>query len=417
MTDEVQKIRSALNLYQQGEYARAEMLLGSIFPGHLADEIKLEADYLHGLILVRRGYPLEAAAIFQACTALDETFYPALDAWGNVLARLGDFRGAIEKFKRAEAVATTKQLPHVLVNRGKILLHSGYHFKALKVFWRAAKLDTSSADANYYTGHCLLKLDRAKAALMWMRRARKLDQGSARNEVGYGIALAQGLRANSAQKAYLRALKIDPISIEGWLNLSILYSKIGEYSKAIKVCKQGQKQLHGAFELLAQQLFCLRQMGAYDAALDIAKHAKQHIEYTGSSQRTDEFDDLTTANMAGCSRANGDEESALTELRSYLHRSRTGAKHSLAELRWLRGVAISTGKTHEITLTAKLENNLSYQRTYWVVAKNRKQALAMALECEPAVEIAVTDHSYASRLYPNVDGGVIERTPAIPLDS
>ncbi|MCF6228690.1 MAG: tetratricopeptide repeat protein [Planctomycetes bacterium] len=417
MSDEVKKIRSALELYQQGEYTRAEMLLESIFPEHLPDDLQLEASYLHGLILVRRGDPLEAAVKFQACVRLDSSFYPALDAWGNVLSRLGDFRGAIEKFKRAESVATPEQLPHVLVNRGKILLDAGYHFKALKVFWRAAKLDKSSSDANYFTGQCLLKLDRPKAALIWMRRARKLDQPSARNEVGYGIALAQNSRPNSAQKAYRRALKIDQMSVEGWLNLSILFSKAGEFSKAIKVCKQGQTKLHGAFELLAQQLFCLRQMGAYDAALEVGEHAVNSLEFAVGSPRAGQFEDLASANMAGCSRANGDMKSALRILTTYLHKSRSAAVYTLAELRWTRGVALRAGRIHEITITVRPEDQRAYQRTYWVVAKSKKQALEMAFDCEPPVGIEVAEYSVSARPYANVDGGVIERTPAIPLDS
>ncbi|MEE9310907.1 MAG: tetratricopeptide repeat protein [Planctomycetota bacterium] len=417
MSEEVKKIQSALELYQQGEYTRAEMLLESIFPDHLPDDIQLEANYLHGLILVRRGDPLEAAAKFRACARLDASFYPALDAWGNVLSGLGDFRGAIEKFKRAESVATNVQLPHVLVNRGKVLLDGGYHFKALKVFWRAAKHDTSSSDANYFTGLCLLKLDRPKAALIWMRRARKLDQPSVRNEVGYGIALAQNSRPNSAQKAYRRALKIDHMNVEGWLNLSILFSKAGEFSKAIKVCKQGQNKLQGVYELLAQQLFCLRQMGAYDAALEVGERAKDSLEFSPGDPRADVFEDLISANIAGCFRANGDMKSAIRVLTKHLHKSRSTAAYSLAELRWARGSVLRAGRIHEVTVAVQPEDSRPYQRTYWIVAKNKKQALELALDCEPPIEIEVTEHLINGRPYANVDGGVIERTPAIPLDS
>ena len=105
MKPESDKLREALNLYREGDLTRAEMLLESIDIDDLDPDLHVETNYLWGLVLARRGDALEAAHRFQLCVKQEPRFFPALDAWGNVLANLGDSRGAIEKYKRALAVA------------------------------------------------------------------------------------------------------------------------------------------------------------------------------------------------------------------------------------------------------------------------------------------------------------------------
>ena len=92
MQTEADKLRQALELYREEDLTRAEMLLEAIDFDALDGDLHVEANYLWGLVLSRRGDPLEAAHRFQTCIKLDQRFFPALDAWGNILANLGDSR-------------------------------------------------------------------------------------------------------------------------------------------------------------------------------------------------------------------------------------------------------------------------------------------------------------------------------------
>ncbi|MDC1142541.1 tetratricopeptide repeat protein [Planctomycetota bacterium] len=418
MDDDVEKLRTALDLYQQGDYTRAEILIESIFSGHLPDELLLELHYLHGLILINRGDLLEAAIRFQNCAKLDESFFPALDAWGNVLSNLGDFRGALDKYRRAEAVAPPDQFSHVLLNQGKVLLNAGYVFKALKRFYRAAKLDLSSDDACYYTGLCLLQLKRNRHAKRWMKKAVDVDPNQVRNLVGLGNALSAVSRFTKAEATYQKAIEADSKNVEAWYNYSRLQSVQKKYAAAIKICKAGQKHAPQSFELLAQHLFCLRQMGAYDAALAMAARTTSELRQADDIRRREEFEDVLTANIAACERANGHKSKALAVLQKYIRYSYAAVPHSLKEVRWLEGSALAKARVHDVTITVKPVKGRSYQRTYWIVASDKASAEKLVWACEPQdASIAITEHSSSGRSRADVDGGVLERTPAIPLDS
>ncbi|MHC4840832.1 MAG: tetratricopeptide repeat protein [Planctomycetota bacterium] len=418
MSDDVDKLRSALELYQQEDFTRAEMLIGSIFSEQLPDDLLVELHYLHGLILVRRNDLLEAAVKFQSCARLNDKFFPALDAWGNVLSRLGDFRGAMDKYRRAEEVCPADGVSHVLVNQGKVLIHAGYTFKALKRFHRASRLDPKSDDACYYAGICLLHLKRQRRARRWMQRAAELSPDSVRNMVGLGNALSAVSRYTKAEEIYRQALDLDNASVEAWYNLSLLYSAQKDFVNAIKTCKAGQKLNAGAYELLSQHLFCLRQMGAYDAALAMADEALRSVKRTDDFRRSDEFHDLLTANTAACERANGNQAAALEILLAHICASPSSVRHSLEELRWLQSLALPTARVYELTVSVVPTEGRAYQRTYWIVARNNKSAEKLMRTCEPEhAAVTVTDHSAPGRVRADVDGGVLERTPAIPLDT
>jgi tetratricopeptide (TPR) repeat protein len=424
---EADKLRQALELYREGDLTRAEMLIEAIDFRELDEDLHVEANYLWGLVLTRRGDPLEAAHRFQSCIRLDQRFFPALDAWGNVLANLGDSRGAIEKYKRALAVAAPEQSGHILHNYGQVLLRAGYTLKALRRFRDAFKRNPQSHDDAYMTGICFLKLKRTRGAVKWMRTAVELAPEHARNHVGLGNAWLKAKRYDDAVAEYELALKHDPDCADAHYNWAVALAEQKDYARAVRHCKQGLRINGDGFELLAQQAYCLRQMGAYDAALQTAKRMRQVIGHAGNSERKPEFLDVLVANEAASMRALGRNQHARNRLLEQLRESREPCPHSLAELRYHDLRRLPHARKYELTLSVRRERlpfsedagrlPSSYQRSYWVIAESLKQARRMVRELEPGdSEVRFEPDVVTGPKQSDVDSGVLERSPAIPED-
>lgn len=427
MKPEADKLREALNLYREGDLTRSEMLLESIDVDELDPELHVETNYLWGLVLARRGDPLEAAHRFQLCVKQEPRFFPALDAWGNVLANLGDSRGAIEKYKRALAVAEPKQSAHILINYGHVLLRAGYTLKALRRFREAYKRLEDSHDAAYNTGLCFLKLRRPRGALKWMTLAVEIAPENARNRVGLGNAWLARQRYEEAQEQYAKALQFDDASADAHYNWAVSLAEQGEFAKAVRHCKQGLRINPDGFELLAQQTFCLRQMGAYDAALHAAKRMRQIVETAGNDDRKPEFLDVLAANEAASLRSLGRNQQARTRLLNRLREAVNPCRHCLAELRYHDKRRLEQGRKYELTVTVRFprapftEDEISlpkhYHRTYWVIAETPKEARRIIRELEPTeAELRFDPEVASGPKLSEVDRGVVERSPAIPED-
>jgi tetratricopeptide (TPR) repeat protein len=424
MQSEADKLRHALELYREGDLTRAEMLLEAVNLDELDADMHVEMHYLWGLVLSRRGDPLEAAHHFQSCIKLNQRFFPALDAWGNVLANLGDSRGAIEKYKRALAVASPEQSAHILHNYGQVLLRAGYALRALRKFREAFKRDPGSHDSAYMAGLCFHQLKRPRGALKWLQTAIGLAPENARNRVGCGNALLEMGRFDEAEQQYARAIELDPGCADARYNWAVSRAKQGDYAGAVRQCKAGLRVNPDGFELLAQQAFCLRQMGAYDAALQTAKRMRQVLERAGNNERKPEFADLLAANEAASLRALGKNQQARNLLLEQLRNAREPSRHSLAELRYHELRRLPEARRFELTINVRLprpgygeeESPLPrrYQRTYWVIADSLKEARRMARELEPPeAELRFDPEVITSERLAEADRGIIERSPAI----
>jgi tetratricopeptide (TPR) repeat protein len=416
------KLRQALGLYRENDLTRADMLLGTIDFDQLAPDLHVEAHYLWGLVNARKGDPLEAAHCFQTCIKLDQRFFPALDAWGNVLANLGDSRGAIEKYKRALAVAGPDQSAHILHNYGQVLLRAGYVVRALRKF-REAFQRHGTHDSAYMTGQCFIRLKRPKGALKWMRMAVDLAPKDARSQLGLGNALLAAGKHTEAEAQYKRALEIDPACADAHYNWAVSLAQQGEFAKAVRHCKQGLRLSPDGFELLAQQAYCLRQMGAYDAALQAASRMRHVVEHA-TSDRKAEFLDVLTANEAASMRALGRNQQARTRLIAALRESRDACPHSLAELRYHDVKRLSEARKYELTLSARLPrpafqqeeggSPAHYRRTYWVIAESPTAARRIARELEPPeAELRFEPDVPGGEKLTDVDRGVTERSAAV----
>lgn len=410
------KLRQALDLFREGDFPRAQMLLETLPLEELDNDLQVEAHYLWGRVLVSRGDPMEAAQHFQACVKLSPRHVPALDAWGNVLAGMGDARGAIEKYRRVLSLAPAEQHAHVLFNYATVLLQSGAYMRALKRFRECFKRDNRRADAAYGAADCYLRLNRSQGALKWLRIAESLEPKAARIQVAMGNALASAGKSEKAMACFAKAIEFDAACSDAYYNWAVALARAEDYVGAIKKCKAGLKHAPDSFELHVEHLFCLRKMGAYDAALQVAIRARQALKGAPNDRRG-EFSDLVACNEAVCLRELGEGERARAVLRDFLRESPESARHCVAELRYSRQERLAKASRFEMTLYVKRSEYAeeggaaSYSRVYWVIARDLEQARQFARELEPAqAEVRFGEDTRVIEELANADAGAVERT-------
>lgn len=420
MTDDAERLRAALNLYNEGDLSRAQMLLEMLDPDSLGPDLRVEALYLLGLVYTRRGDPMEAGQCFNSCVRIDRRFFPAFDAWGNLLLSLGDTHGAVEKYRRALAIALPEQSPHVLYNYGQALLRGGYPVRALRKF-RESFRRRKHHDAAYMAGVTFLRLGREQGARKWMQRALDLDPANARNHTGYGNALALAGRLEDAIAHYQLAIDRDAACSEAHYNWALALARQGDFARAVQRCKHGLRANPRGFELLAHQAYCLRRMGAYDAALQTARRMRQVMAAAGNRETGAEFADTITVNEAACLRALGRAQQARARLIEQLRTARDASPQSLAELRHQEGKRIRNARCFELTLSARVPSpgygsaHRPYRRTYWVIASSMKAARRMARELEPTEADVRFEEASGSAALPEADQGVVDRSRAMPI--
>lgn len=419
-----EQLQDALRLSQGGDFVRAQMLLELLDIDSLEPELQVEANFLWGVVLARRGDPLEAAHRFQLCVRQNQRFFPALDAWGNVLASIGDARGAIEKYKRALAVASPQASAHVLFNYGVVLLRNGYNLRALRKFRDAFRRNPRNADAAYMTGLCFINLKRPQGAKKWLAEALALQPNSPRNLTALGNALALEQKDAQAFAAFEQALKHDGTYHDAWYNWGSTLAARDDYANAIRKAKSGLKHHPHSFELLTLHVYGLRQMGAYDAALAAARRTRDLLAQAQGSDRAGHFADLLAANEAAALRGLGRGRQARAVLLDLLRASPEACPNTIAELRYHDTRALPKARRMELTVHVtpadapgaeeEAGRSRSYQRTYWVIAPSAKEARRLIRELEPQ-DAAVRFEPGVNQLehHSNADQGVTERTPAI----
>jgi tetratricopeptide (TPR) repeat protein len=414
-------LRQALDLFREGDFPRAQMLLETLPLEELDNDLQVEAHYLWGRVLVSRGDPMEAAAHFQACVKLSPRHAPALDAWGNVLAGMGDARGAIEKYRRVLSLSPPEQAAHVLFNYATVLLQSGAHMRALKRFRECFKRDNRRGDAAYGAADCYLRMNRPQGALKWLRIAESLDPKASRIQVAMGNAYAAANKGDKAMACFAKAIALDPKCSDAYYNWAVALARNENYLGAVKQCKAGLKQSSESFELHVEHMFCLRKLGAFDAALQVAKRARQALK-SAPSDRRGEFADLVACNEAVCMRELGELERARRALREFLAESPDACRHCVAELRYARLTRLPKASRFELSLTVKRSEYAEdaapahYSRVYWVIASSLVEARELAREQEPALaDVRFAEDSRVVEELTNADSGVVERTAALPV--
>jgi tetratricopeptide (TPR) repeat protein len=368
--------------------------------------------------MLKRGQPATAIESFRRCTEDNPEFFPALEAWGNVLAELGDTTGALDKYRRALALATPEQAAHVLFNSGLVLLRQGRALPALGRF-RDAYRRRKAPDAARMAGQCYLRVQRPADALRWFERALELDPDCHKSLVGIGNAHSLQGNSGPAIEAFQHAIELEPECMEAYYNWARELSVTGEHAEAVRVCKRGLKQQPGRFELLTHMVYCLREMGAYGAALQAVESAWDALDGTPVPERRPEFVDTLVVNKAGCLRELGRTSEARDWVKGYLQSTNYAAPQSLSELRFLDVRRLKAPRRFELTVEVELQDRQDaqpfvYRRNYWVIAASLGHARRLVRELEPEqAQVRFEPDVVLSERLPDADRGVIRRSNAI----
>ncbi|MCC6574092.1 MAG: tetratricopeptide repeat protein [Planctomycetes bacterium] len=425
MKDPLNTLRQAVGLYREADLPRAQMLLESLDLDDLDKDLQLEAHYLWGRVMSARGDWPEAATHFQACLKLKPGWFAALEAWGNVLVASGDPRAAIDKYKRALAAAPANQATHVMFNYGAVLMQHGYASRAIGKFRECFRRNPRDPDAARAVGDCYLRMKRPRGALKWLKAALKLNPRDVRTLVALGNALGLNGKRELAYGCFERALQLDANCAIAHYDWAVLLAAEKKWQESIRHAKEGLRLQPESCRLLCHHLFCLRQLGAFDAALHIAKRARALVDRADAEDRRGETADLVVMNQAACLHGLGRNVAARETLVEFLRRTPDPSPRCIAQLRFIDKRPLKNAQRIELTMRVEPAPPLpgeeptgppAYERTYWVIAENATEARRLARRLEPTdARVRFQSDLRVVETLTNADEGVGERSPIIAI--
>lgn len=158
--------------------------------------------------------------------ALQQTDNEALSEKAVEAERQGDFAGAVSAFEQLiRAGADSSELRS---NLGIACYQLHDFSKALHEFSLALAKTPNSVPANLFSGLALLKLQRPREALPYLKRAYTLRPDAA--EIVIALAQAQVGSGETAQArhSYQRATRLEPQNAEAWYGLGITERALAE---------------------------------------------------------------------------------------------------------------------------------------------------------------------------------------------
>jgi predicted O-linked N-acetylglucosamine transferase (SPINDLY family) len=233
MSDDLNRLRQALELHQQGRYDEAELRYRDVL-ALMPDN----ADALHflGILEAQRGR-LEAAADLIGRAVLIASDNPFIHYnYGNVLSALNRHEEALASYDRA--LVLNPDDPTTLNNRGAVLHQLKRPDKALLSYERALALNPHHAPSHVNRGNLLLGLAEYDEALSSYDRALAIQPQQANALFGRGKALTGLLRYEDALASFDRAIAIDPVHAESHANRGDILFQVGRYPEALAAYEQ-----------------------------------------------------------------------------------------------------------------------------------------------------------------------------------
>jgi protein O-GlcNAc transferase len=214
---------AAIDLYQRGEYAAAEVVARRLTEAHPQDGLGWK---VLGALLKAQGHGVEALAAMQCAADLLPEDAQVLSNLGLVLADLGQLAEAEICQRRALAIRDDFAEAHY--NLGNTLLLQRRHEEAVISYRRATELRADFALAHGNLGNALMEVDRLQDAEGAYQRALALqpDLAEAHNNLGRNLK-AQG-RLQEAETCYRRALALRPDYPEAYCNLGEVLTVQGQ---------------------------------------------------------------------------------------------------------------------------------------------------------------------------------------------
>ncbi len=245
-------VAAAIDLYQRGEYAAAEVAARRLTEEHAQAGLGWK---ILGALLKTQGRDAEALTVMRRAAALLPEDAQVLSNLGLVLADLGELAEAEGCQRRA--IAARDDFAEAHYNLGNTLLAQRRHEDAVISYRRATELRADFALAHCNLGNALMELDRLRDAEGAYQRALALqpDLAEGHNNLGRNLK-AQG-RLHEAATCYRRALALRPNYAEACSNLGealTVQGRLGEGEAALRQALLDKPDLAAAHYNLGNNL-------------------------------------------------------------------------------------------------------------------------------------------------------------------
>ncbi|MBF0382929.1 MAG: tetratricopeptide repeat protein [Magnetococcales bacterium] len=193
------------------------------------------ADYHFNLsnVLAALGNVKDAVNSLETALSIKPEFEDALNNLGAILMKQDKFDAAITCFKKA--IEINPGVAYAQNNLGAIMVELGRESESIEYFEKAIKLDPEFLPALNNLGAVLIDQNKPDAAQTYFVKVLSRDPNFA--DAHYNIAKildAEDKLVEAAEK-YQRALSIDPNHINANWNLALVFLKMGELDKGLKI--------------------------------------------------------------------------------------------------------------------------------------------------------------------------------------
>jgi protein O-mannosyl-transferase len=185
-----------------------------------------------GIALWKQGPEMrnEAIAHFRESLRIKPTDYHALNNYGSILEKQGDYRGAIEQYRASLRAKSNYALAHN--NLGSALLVLRRANEAEAEFREALRLNPEDEDAENKLGMALAIQKRSGEAIPHYRRALDLAPQEAQPRMNLGLALVAEGAVTEGIKECQAALAMMPNDVDGRYQLAKIYRANGNLPQA-----------------------------------------------------------------------------------------------------------------------------------------------------------------------------------------
>jgi predicted O-linked N-acetylglucosamine transferase (SPINDLY family) len=171
----------------------------------------------HGILLMKRGQPGEAIALFSEAIQLDPSFAAAHCNLGAALLAARRFNESLAAFGRATALQPSMVAAYM--GQAAAFCGLGEIHTAIAVYRDIIARFPNPLDAFIQLGHMLLQTDRVDEAIDCYRHVLKQLPNRTDALGGLGSAMLRQGELDQAEKIFRDVVRIEPQSAIGWTNL------------------------------------------------------------------------------------------------------------------------------------------------------------------------------------------------------
>ena len=230
-----------------------------------------------------RGYLAQTLGEFEAAVEaygyVIGKFPEDFESWnnlGNARQLLGDFDGGIAALE--QAVALDPAAPPARINLAAALIAGGSDAAAEKVLKDAVAAFPKDARPAHQLHMLLKRLQREGEALTYLETAARLNPEDADFQFKLAVEYGTAMRIEDAERAYLRAIAIDPQMSDAYLGLAIQYEHSNREADLAPLSLRGEA--HGLAEATLAFMRALqhRRAGRFAEALECLSEVPATME-------------------------------------------------------------------------------------------------------------------------------------------